>query len=139
MLVNLMLQEAGYSVFRYGYEGVSESLAQIGTLKKRKILEFVNSTPHFVVVDKKKESICLITVKFQGKAASGRNIPSGYERMTKFWPAYLIVVRTSSPYFFLVDEEGEKLKMIPLGKSKVFEVKENKIKKYGQLTRKFLL
>lgn len=139
LIVSLMLQESGYSVFRYGYEGAAEALAQVGGLKKAKILELVTSTPHFVVADQKQGATILIGVRFQGDASSGRNIPWGYGKIADYWPdSHLLVVRTDEPYFFIVVEKNDDLKLMPLKKAGLFKLKDEQIKKYGHLARKFL-
>ena len=139
LIVSLMLQEAGYSVFRYGYEGIPETLAQIGTLKKKNTLNLLASTPHFVVTDKKREEVFLVGIKFQAEGASGRSIPWGLAELVKFWPyADLLVVRTVAPFFFVLQQkEGCAIKTIPLNEG-VLKVSSELIKKYGQLARKFL-
>ncbi len=141
LIVSLMLQEAGYSVLRYGYEGIPESLAQIGTLKKQKLLNLLTSTPHFVVTDKKREEVFLLGVKFQGESTSGKNIPWGFAELLNFWPyADLFIVRTTEPFFLALarrQEDGD-IKAVPLAETKSFKVSAELIKKYGQLARKFL-
>lgn len=139
LIVSLMFQEAGYTVFRYGYEGVPESLAQIGNLEKRKALDLILNTPHFTIVDKKEGETFLVGVRFQGSSTSGRNIPYGYEKMIQLWPvANLIVVQTTDPYFFILKEGGGKLQKVPLVDAKLFKVGKVQIKKYGLIARKFL-
>ena len=139
LVVSLMFQEAGYFVFRYGYEGIAGSLVQVGKLKKQKVLELLDSTPHFVVADREQGRIFLISVRFYGSVSSGRNIPWGYGELAGHWPeAYLLTVRANSPYFGIVTKDGGRLRIVPLGEAGIFKIKTDEIKKYGRIARKFL-
>ena len=139
LIVSLMLQESGYIVLRYGFEGVPEIISQLGTLKKHKSLNLLRSTPQFVILDPKKETI-LLSVRYQGERASGRNVSRMASELSDFWPyTCAILVRQKFPFFYLVDVgSDEKLTTTPLYKSKVIKVNEPTIKKYGILIRKFL-
>jgi len=141
LIVSLMFQEGGYSVLRYGYEGVPEALVQIGSLKKQKVLELLASTPHFVITDKKKGDIFLVSVKFQGDDKSGRSIAQGFTELAKFWPySELIIVRPKEPFFFSVNhtQRETKIKHTPLKEVGTFKISAELIRKYGQIARKFL-
>ena len=142
-IVGLMLEEAGYSIFRYGYENMPQGLIQSCLPRIGKGLpatERILTTPTFVIIGKK-DKTNFIKVKFQKDTKSGGSVKWGAEKLAYYWPETdLIVVKPKPPYFLIVNvmDLFHGKKMTPLKESASFAVGEDTIRKYGALIRKFL-
>lgn len=133
-IVSFLLQENGYLVIPYGKNDIAEYLIRIRVAKNRYITELLFNSPHFVVVDKKKEPF-LVQVKFKGREKSGRSIEWGYKKIKEYWPnTHMVVVTNEDPFFFLSKENY----IIPLTES-VFKINKKTSEKYARLVKKILL
>lgn len=133
-IVNLMLQESGYTLVFYGSDDILERLIQAGINKESKVSRILLNMPTFIVIGKNKEPI-LLKVKFKGKNKAGRNIEWGYKQINEYWPnTFMMIVTNTDPYFYF----KAKNQIIPLEKS-VFSINKKTSDKFARLVEKFLL
>ena len=132
LIVNLMLQESGYTVIPYGSDSILGRLIQIEIDKKSKISRILLNMPTFIVIGKNKEPI-LLKIKFRGKNKTGRSIDWGCKQINEYWPDALMIIATNTePYFYLVMKD----QVIPLEKS-IFNVNKKTSDKFARLVKKF--
>jgi hypothetical protein len=131
-IVEEMLKEAGFQVYRYGYESVIQNLAQSNaqlrrTKKGRKIL----SMPDFIVI--KNGFAEFIEVKFRSNNPEHTN--EDFKDLAETWPeAKILFVCKDEPYFRIANvlDFVQKNYLFPLEKDKYMGVEENIIKKYAK-------
>lgn len=133
-IVNLMLQESGYTVVSYGSDDILGRLIQAGINKESKVSRILLNMPTFIVVGKNKEPI-LLKVKFKGRKKSGRNIEWGYKQINEYWPnTLMMIVANEEPYFYFT-EKGQPL----LLERSILNVNKKTSDKFARLVEKFLL
>ncbi len=114
-IIELMLEESGYQVFRIAQEGVLLNLPfrNIRGLCKSNAVGKITKAPSFAVIDRKQKDIILIKVRFRGQSSAGRNIAHGIKQIQKYWPeAFLVIVNNKKPYFTLIDGPESKERAI---------------------------
>jgi len=132
-IVNLMLQENGYTVISYGSDDILWRLIQVKINKENKVSRILLNMPTFIVIGKNRKPI-LLKVKFKGKNKSGRNIDWGHKQMNEYWPdAYMIIVTNEQLYFYLA--KGESIIQL----KSVFNINKKTNDKFVRLVKKFLL
>ena len=133
LIVNLMLQESGYTIVPYSSDDILGRLVQARISKESKVSKILLNMPTFIIIGKNKEPI-LLKVKFKGKNKTGRNIDWGYKQINEYWPnTYMVIVTNKDPYFYLTEKD----QIIPLEKS-VFSINKKTSDKFARLVEKFL-
>jgi len=138
-----MLKEAGYYVYRFGYEGVVQNLAQRGLPEMKKgdlEAQKVRSMPDFLVMDREGD-VSFIEVKFRAKREMNGELRERFGRASKYWPeARLLIVYPSEPYFsvstFLAFARTGKL--YPLEQDRYLQVRNKLVKEYAEMVKKYL-
>ncbi len=114
-IIDLMLEESGYQVFRIAQEGVLSNLPlrNIRDFCKSNAVGKITKALSFAVIDRKQKDIILIKIRFRSQNSTGRNIAHGIKQIQKHWPeAFLVVVNDKKPYFTLIDGPKSKERVI---------------------------
>ena len=141
-IVSEMLQEAGYFVYRFGYEGLLQSFAQRGLPKMKKgdiEADKVRSMPDFIVMDKEGD-VSFVEVKFRARRELNEEFRERIGRASKYWPeAKLLVVYPSEPCFMISSFPAfaRTGKLYPLEQDKFLRVEKNLITRYSELVKKY--
>ena len=131
-IVEEMLKEAGFQVYRFGYEAVIQNLTQVNAKLKitttgRKIL----SMPDFIVI---KDGFAeFIEVKFRSSRPDNKS--DDFKNLAETWPeAKRLFVCKDEPYFRIANiiDFVDKDYLFPLEKDKHMKVDEKLIKKYSK-------
>lgn len=88
-----MLKDAGYFVYRYGYEGLLQSLVQDGLprMKKGDIeAEKIRSMPDFVVMDGAGD-VSFVEVKYREKRED-EELRERLGRAAQYWPEAKVLI-----------------------------------------------
>ena len=140
-IVSEMLQDGGYFVYRFGYEGILQSLIQRGLPKMNKgdiEAEKIRTMPDFVVM--KDGDVSFVEVKFRSGNGIGDGLKEWGEKAAKFWPeARLIVVRPCEPYFSIstVEQFAQTGELFPLVENRDIAMDGEIIKRYEELVSKY--
>lgn len=131
-IVEEMLKEAGFQVYRFGYESVIPNLTQIDTeLKKTKIGRKISNMPDFIVI---KDGFAeFIEVKFRSGRPNRESWDCRY--LAETWPeSKILFVCKTEPYFWIANicDFVEKNFLFPLEKDKYMKVDVEIIKKYAK-------
>jgi hypothetical protein len=141
-LVSEMLQEAGYYVYRFGYEGILQSLTQRGLPKMKEDdveAEKVRAMPDFIVMNKQGD-VSFVEVKFRSAENLNEEMRELILKTAKYWPeARMLFVRPQNPYFLIVRAQDfvKKERLYPLEKERFLVVREKIVKKYEKLAQRY--
>jgi Holliday junction resolvase-like predicted endonuclease len=135
-----MLKEAGYSVYRFGYEGILQNFTQKGLpkMKKGDIKDKLGTMPDFIVMDKKGD-VSFIEVKYSSSVEKLEYLKEWLRKATKYWPeAKLILVIPQEPFFIISTLKGWlKGNVFPLERDKFIKVDKSLIEQYSSLVKKY--
>jgi hypothetical protein len=147
-IVSELLHEAGYFVYRFGYEGILQSLTQRGLPKMKEgdiEAEKVRTMPDFIVMNKEGD-VSFVEVKFRSSIDFDGTIlvlaeaKEKVRKIAKYWPeTKLIFVTSKQPYFFIsaITPLSKTWKLYPIEREKFLKVNEKIIKKYQSLVKKY--
>jgi hypothetical protein len=131
-IVEEMLKEAGFRVYRFGYESIIQNLTQIDTeLKETKIGRKIKSMPDFIVI---KDGFAeFVEVKFR----SGQPDPKSWDckYLADTWPeSKILFVCKTEPHFRIANIRDfvEKDYLFPLEIEKHMVVEEDIVEKYAK-------
>lgn len=134
-IVEEMLKEAGFRVYRFGYESVIQNLTQVGVeLKKTKSGRKISNMPDFIILNDE-GYVHFIEVKFRSGPPDHED--ENCKDLAETWPeSKILFVCKTEPYFRIAnapDFVDEKKKYIfPLENDKYVKVDETIIKKYAK-------
>ena len=140
-IVSEMLQDGGYFVYRFGYEGILQSLSQRGLPKMNKgdiEAEKIRTMPDFVVM--KDGDVSFIEVKFRSHNGFDEALREWGRKATKYWPeARLIVVRPDEPHFSIstVEQFAQTGELYPLADDRDISIDGEIIERYEELVSKY--
>ncbi len=139
-IVEEMLKESGYCVYRFGYEGILQNLTQLNIdLKKTDTKDKITTMPDFLIVDSKGD-MTFIEVKFRAKAKS--YISKDKKRhaiLEKHWnKGYIILVSLDEDIFSLMSLSKEWMNYAPIFPDWVFNLSEDILNKYKDLVVEYL-
>jgi hypothetical protein len=140
-IVSEMLQDAGYFVYRFGYEGILQSLTQRGLPKMNEgdlEAEKVRTMPDFIVM--KDGDVSFIEVKFRSGDGRDQSLLEWAKKAVKYWPeARLILVRPEEPYFSIstLKQFARTGKLFPLEQDRYIKVGKEIIQQYSDLVAKY--
>jgi len=143
-IVSEMLREAGYFIYRFGYEGILQSLIQKGLPKMRAdniTAEKIRSMPDFIVMDKNCD-VFFIEVKFRTSQNIDKSFKEWLRKATRYWPeAKLLLVHPSRPNFLIstIYDYNKTGKLYPLEKDKFISVSKELTLRYGELIVEYLM
>ncbi len=136
-LIEEMFKEAGYQVYRFGYEAILQNISQINTdLKDSETKEKIKSIPDFIVVSPK-GSVQLIEVKY---SADGKLRRSKLQKYLYFWnEARIILVTSTEPHFKIsyIRNFMKDGKLYPLEKDRFTTISPEVIKKFSNVVREY--
>ncbi len=142
-IVSEMLQEAGYFVYRFGYEGVLQSLTQKG-LPKMKLntipAQKIRTMPDFIVMDKE-GNVFFVEVKFRSNGEKDPIFKEWLKRAVRYWPeAKLLLVHLHEPYFQIstILDYMKCNKLYPLDRDRFLSVDKQFLVKYSKLIGKYM-
>lgn len=143
-IVSEMLREAGYFVYRFGYEGILQNLAQ-KNLPKMKSEDFgakkVRAMPDFIVMNKEGE-VYFVEVKFRSSDRLEDETKSLIFETAKNWPeARMLFVKPKKPHFLIsrAKDFTKTGKFYLLEEEKFLKVDKSIIEKYEKLVEKYYL
>ena len=150
-LVNEILRQAGWRVYRFGYEAVLQNLTQIEENALRgdsDIVRQIRSIPDFLAVKSNKP--VFIEVKFKARVrenldsniSEDHDLLSQLERINKFWKAKVIFVTPQEPYFRISYPpycENDKLHLLPLDTDNELGVTPEILKDFNALVEKYFI
>ncbi|OGN21265.1 MAG: hypothetical protein A2915_00325 [Candidatus Yanofskybacteria bacterium RIFCSPLOWO2_01_FULL_41_34] len=142
-IVSEMLREAGYFIYRFGYEGILQSLIQKGLPKMRAdniTAEKIRSMPDFIVMDKNCD-VFFVEVKYRSSLENGSGFNEWLRKANKYWPeAKLLLVHPHEPNFLIstIKDYARTGKLYPLEKDKFMSVSKELTLRYGELIVKYL-
>ena len=142
-IVSEMLKEAGYFVYRYGYEGLLQSLAQDGLprMKSGDIeADKVRSMPDFLVMDKMGD-VSFVEVKYREKRED-EELRERLGRAARYWPeAKVLITYPTEPHFLISSFPvfAKMGKLYLLENDKFIQVPQKLIWEYGKLCKKYLI
>ena len=141
-IVSEMLREAGYLVYRFGYEGILQSLIQKGLPVMRKdsiTAEKIRTMPDFIVMDKNCD-VFFVEVKYRNSEKKGDSFNDWLRKATKYWPeAKLILAHPYQPYFQIstISDYAKSGRLYPLERDKFLKVPYKIITDYAGILRKY--
>ncbi len=101
-LITVLLDQAGYEVYPYGYESFLPSIKRKLYQKEIKgspVLERVRFMPDIVVYDPAGKLVQLVEVKSRGKAWRGRYEIDGVQQYRRYWPESILALAVpEEPY-----------------------------------------
>lgn len=142
-IVSEMLQAAGYSVYRFGYEGILQNLAQKDLPKMRKdsiVAEKIRTMPDFIVMDKDC-NVFFIEVKYRSSTENHPGFKEWLRKAVRYWPeAKLLLLHPFEPYFQIstIKDFARTGKLYPLERDKFLHVNKKLIAHYVGLVKEFL-
>ncbi|OGY09358.1 MAG: hypothetical protein A3D24_04610 [Candidatus Blackburnbacteria bacterium RIFCSPHIGHO2_02_FULL_39_13] len=142
-IVSEMLQRADYLVYRFGYEGVLQSLIQKGLPKMRAdniTAEKIRTMPDFIVMDRNND-VFFVEVKCGDSAENSRGFREWLRKATKYWPeAKLILVYTHEPYFEIstIKDYAKTRRLYRLYEDKFLPVDKKWVTRYRELVMTYL-
>lgn len=132
-IVEDMLKEAGFQVYRFGYESVLPNLTQVDTdLNKTKSRQKILNMPDFISISKE-GFVQFIEVKYRSTRPSNKD--SEYRELAESWPeSKILFVCKIEPHFRIANicDFVEKDFLFPLEKDEYMGVREEIIKKYAE-------
>lgn len=141
-IVSEMLREAGYFVYRFGYEGLLQSFAQRGLPMMRKDdieADKVRTMPDFIVMTQDGD-VSFVEVKYYSAQNFGLDIKRKVEKIARYWPeTRLIFVRPKEPYFLIsrVKDLVYKKKLYLLEKERFLRIDKDIILRYKELVKRY--
>ena len=141
-IVEQMFFEAGYHVFRFGYEHTIQYLKELVKEKKLRInqvTEKIRSMPDFIAVDTKGNTF-FVEVKFRTDWTRWEEDKPLLERLINYWrDGILIVVSNKEPYFIIstIKEYDDKRKLYPLSDFRIININKEIREKYADLVKKY--
>jgi hypothetical protein len=141
-IVEQMFSEAGYRVFRFGYEHSIQYLKELvkeRKLKDNKITERIRSTPDFIAVDAEGTTF-LVEVKFRTDWIKWEDDSSILERLYDNWEdVVLIMVSNKEPYFRIstIREYLHKRRLYSLDEFRIVSINKSISEKYESLVKKY--
>src|SRR3989344_4100891 len=142
-IVSSMLSEAGYFVYRFGYEGILQSLVQTGLPKMKQEsvpAEKIRTMPDFIVMDKVGE-VFFVEVKFQANGRKSDYFDTWLEKAVKHWPeAKILLLHPYDPCFQIstIKDYARTGTFYPLERDKYLKVDERLVQKYGEMIKRYL-
>ena len=142
-IVSSMLSEAGYFVYRFGYEGILQSLVQQGLPKMKRAnipAEKIRTMPDFIVMDKEGE-VFFVEVKYQANGKKTEFFQEWLNKAVKHWPeAKVLVLHPYEPCFQIstirdLERTGT---FYPLERDKYLKVDGKLVTKYGEMIKRYL-
>lgn len=147
-IVSRMLTDADYFVYRFGYEGILQSLIQKGLPKMKEgdiEAEKVRTMPDFIVMNKEGD-VSFVEVKFRSSSAFDgttlvlAELKEEVRKIAKYWPESKLIFVTSKQPHFLISATtplSKTWKLYPLEKERFLKVDEKIIRKYQSLVKKY--
>lgn len=141
-IVSEMFREAGYFVYRFGYEGILQNFTQRDLLRMKKEsyeAEKVSTMPDFIIMDKE-GAVSFIEVKYCGTRETEQKIDIWLEKAVKYWPeARLLIVRPSEPYFTIstIASIVKSKNICRLEKYRSLPIAKNVIEMYAELVKRY--
>lgn len=141
-IVSEMLMEAGYFVYRFGYEGILQSLIQkdLPKMKENDMeAEKIRTMPDFIVMNKEGD-VSFVEVKFRSAENLGEETRKLIFKTAKYWPeTRMLFVKPQSPHFLIstVRDFVKTEKLYSLNREKFLRVGEQLISKYEKLIQKY--
>ncbi|MBS3155407.1 hypothetical protein J4404_02825 [Candidatus Woesearchaeota archaeon] len=138
-IVEEMLRDSGYQVYRFGYEMVLQHLKGI-KLEDNYVKRIITGMPDFIIVD---ENNCPNLLEVKYRKDGNLNLSKDKLRvfnLGKDWAeSRLMIVSLSKPHFQIsrVKEFVNSGKLFPLEDEKFIRVNKGIIEKYGYLVRKY--
>ena len=136
-LIEEIFKEAGYKVYRFGYEAILQNISQTNIdIKESKTKDKIRSIPDFVVVSPG-GSIQLIEVKY---SADGKLRKENLKKYIDFWDeARIILVTSKEPYFqmFYIKSIMNGKSLIPLEKDRFTTINSDIIKKFSKVVKEY--
>lgn len=142
-IVSEMLQDAGYYVYRFGYEGILQSLIQRGLprmLESDREAEIIRIMPDFIVMTKDGD-VSFVEVKFRASDKLEKETEQMILKIANHWPdARILFVKPKKPHFLIVRAQdfARKRTLYPLEREKFLKVGQKSIQKYEKLVEKYL-
>lgn len=142
-IVSEMLQDAGYYVYRFGYEGILQSLSQRGLprmLEGDREAEIVRTMPDFIVMTKEGD-VSFVEVKFRSSDKLEKETEQVILKTANHWPdARILLVKPRKPHFLVIRAQDfrKKRTLYPLEREKFLKVSQRSIQKYEKLVEKYL-
>lgn len=135
-IVEEMLKESEYKVYRFGYEGLLQNLTQTDKMNSNTVSEKIWSMPDFIVIDKDGKA-SFIEVKF---SKDGRISGRWKRRVENHWSdGRLILVTLEEPYFRISSigaflRSGE---LRPIEKDNFIRIDKKLVDKYSFFVEKY--
>ena len=143
-ILSEMLREAGYSVYRFGYEGILQNFAQKGLprMKAKTVpAEKIRSMPDFIVMNKEGD-VFFIEVKYRHNGENDQYFKEWLRKAVKYWPeAKVLLLHPYEPCFqisTIIDYVKTK-KFYPLEQDKFIKVSKSLVVQYGEMVKKYLI
>jgi len=142
-IVSEMLREAGYSVYRFGYEGILQNFAQKGLprMKARTVpAEKIRSMPDFIVMNKDGD-VFFIEVKYRNNGEEDQYFKEWLRKAVKYWPeAKILLLHPYEPCFQIstIFDYAKTGKLYPLERDKFLKVSKKLVADYGDLISRYL-
>ncbi len=142
-IVSSMLSEAGYFVYRFGYEGILQSLVQTGLPKMKQAsipAEKIRTMPDFIVMNKEGD-VFFIEVKFRTNGREDRYFQEWLGKAMKYWPeAKILLIHPYEPCFQIstIKDLVRTSTFYPLERDKYLKVDEKLVQKYGEMIKRYL-
>ncbi len=138
-IVEEMLREAGYKVYKFGYEMVLQHLKGV-RLEDNYVKRIITGMPDFIIVDRNN---CPNFLEVKYRKDGNLNLSKDKLRITnlgKDWAeSRLMIVSYDKPHFRIsrVKEFVKSGKLFPLENEKFIRVSKELIERYGYLIRKY--
>lgn len=135
-IVEEMLVKSEYKVYRFGYEGLLQNLAQVDRMKNSSVSDKIRSMPDFVVIDKDGNA-SFVEVKFSKSGVVGNKWKN---RVKDYWgDGRLILVTLKKPYFWIsrIEEYLNKNELYKLHEDKFIKVDKKLVDKYSFFVEKY--
>ena len=142
-IVSEMLRDSGYYVYRFGYEGILQSLIQRGLprmLESDREAEIIRIMPDFIVMTKEGD-VSFVEVKFRASNNLERETEQMILKTAKHWPdARMLFVKPKKPHFLIARAKdfAKKHTLYPLEIERFLKVSQESIQKYEKLVEKYL-
>lgn len=143
-IVSEMLREAGYFIYRFGYEGVLQSLIQEGLPKMRKdsvVAQKIRTMPDFIVMDRA-GNVFFVEVKYRHSGENDRSFTDWLKRAVRYWPeAKLLLIHPYEPNFQIstIFDYVKSGKLYPLERDRFLRVDKELAVHYAKLIKKYLI
>lgn len=143
-IVSRMLESAGYYVYRFGYEGILQSLIQMGLPKMKEgdpEADKVRSMPDFIVMTKDGD-VSFVEVKGRTTSKLFDRDDKWFKNIVEYWPeTRLIFVTPYEPYFLIsrVRDLSKTGKLYPLEKERFLKVEKRIIDQFAGFNIRYLV